>query len=282
MDLSVVVASHVNPQGLYLTVFSVLQQLLKVSFSWEIIISADGGTPVKWEKLQNVKCLRVQTGSPQGTRDAGIRAASGRLCLVIEDHVIVSDIASFLEVYNTIPSHWRPAILFPARIGETAELFSAYGTTTDFDGNLWFKTTQYSPSGQTGLPYRVPQFGHSCFLLDREWYLESDGYGTTLKGYGGEEPLLCFKAWMLGRECWQTPNIWHAHYLSDNGMGNAMGTEQFKKNFEIVKYIMTGDYSVLRPPISQAVIQERERIKQGPYGGDFNKLREYFKREGIA
>jgi glycosyltransferase involved in cell wall biosynthesis len=278
MDLSIVVASFQNPQGLYLTVFAAIEQLSKTNLQWEIIIAADGGTTAKWEKLQNVRCLRIQSGSPQGTRNCGIRMAKAATVLVLEDHVVVSDIAAFLEAYKTIPSHWRPALFFPARIGESAEMFSAFGTETDWDGNLWFKRTLYSP--QSRQPYMVPQFGHSCFIVDRDWYIESGGYTNLLIGYGGEETLLCFKAWMLGRECWQTPNIWHAHYLSDHGMGNAMASEQFKKNFKIVKYVLTGEYE--GGPMSWDATEERSRIMKGPYGGDFQKLREYFRQQGIA
>jgi hypothetical protein len=280
MDLSVVVASHLNPQGLYLTVFSVLSQLIKTQLSWEIIIAADGGDPSKWEKISGIRCLRIRTGSPQGTRDAGIRAAQAATVLVIEDHVVISDITTFLEEYRAInmPREGRAVMLFPARLFEGPEMFHVYGTETDFEGNLWFKRTLYSP--KSGIPYRVPQFGNSCFIINRDWYVQSGGYTDLLTGWGGEEPFLCLKAWMLGQECWQTPHVWHAHYLSDHGAGAAMASEDFHKNFYIVKFVIQGTMPMF-PPTS-AMWQERGKIMAGPFQGDLNKLREYFRREGIA
>src|SRR5277367_5202890 len=102
MDLSCVIASHANPQGCYLTVFALLFQLQKTNLQWEIIIAADGGSETMWEKLPNTRCLRIRSGSPQGTRDAGIREAKADAVLVVEDHVLVNDLESFLRAHNAL------------------------------------------------------------------------------------------------------------------------------------------------------------------------------------
>jgi hypothetical protein len=274
MALSVVVASHANPQGCYLTVFALLFQLQKTSLEWEIIIAADGGSETMWEKLPNTRCLRIRSGSPQGTRDAGIREARYATVLVIEDHVLVNDIASLCEAHIALGG----AMTFPARIGEGTALNNVYGTTTNFDGNLWFKRTIYSPLSDK--PYRVPQFGHSCFMLDRAAYLAVGGYTNLLTGWGFEEPLLCLKFWMLGYTLWQVPSIGHAHFLADR-TGGAMQTEQFQKNFAITKYVLTGNISS-GLQVTAAMREERQRIENGPFRGDINKLRAYLRAEGIV
>lgn len=276
MDLSCVVASHANPQGCYLTVMALLFQLQKSGLDWEIIVAADGGTEYQWEKLPNTRCLRIRTGSPQGTRDAGIRAAQAATVLVIEDHVLVDDIPGFLEAHKALGG----AMTFPARVGEGTSLYNVYGTTTNFDGNLWFKRTIYSPLRRQ--PYKVAQFGHSCFMLDRAAYEAVGGYTNLLTGWGGEEPLLCLKFWMLGYTLWQVSDIRHAHFLADR-TGGAMQTAQFQKNFDIVRFVLTGKHPVSGSLIIDApVAGERARICSGPYGGDMEKLREYFRREGIS
>jgi hypothetical protein len=275
MDLSVVVASHANPQGCYLTVFALLEQLCRTDWKleWELIIASDGGSEYQWEKIPNVRCLRITTGSPQGTRDAGIRAARAASILVVEDHVVVSDLARFLESHKSLGG----AMTFPARIGEGTSLFNVYGTETDWDGRLWFKRTLYDiPDSK---PYQVPQFGHSCFMLDRAAYLAVGGYTDLLTGWGGEEPLLCLKFWMLGYKLWQIPDIWHAHFLADR-TGGAMQTDAFTKNFRLMQYVIAGR----TPPfaVTPAMREERERICAGPFGGDLTKLRDHLRREGIA
>lgn len=275
MDLSVVVASHANPQGCYLTVFALLFQLQKINLQWEIIVAADGGSETMWEKLPNTRCLRIRTGSPQGTRDAGIREAQAETVLVIEDHVMVNDIQAFYEAHKRLGG----AMTFPARIGEGTSLFNVYGTTTNFDGNLWFKRTIYSPP--SGQPYRVPQFGHSCFMLDRSAYEEVGGYTNLLTGWGFEEPLLCLKFWMLGYTLWQIPTVAHAHFLADR-TGGAMQSEQFLKNSAIMQYVIAGRIPQHGLTLTPDICFERLRIESGPFYGNIEKLRAYFRAEGIA
>ena len=275
MGLSIVVATHADPLGLYLTVFSVIQQMAsKQDMDWEIVIAADGGSEYKWEKIPNVRCLRIRTGSPQGTRDAGIRAAKYNDILCIESHVVVSDIRLLLAEHKKLGG----AMTFPARIAEGPEMYEVYKTETDWDGNLWFKRTIYqAPSGE---PYRVPQFGHSCFMIDKKEYEVVGGYTDLLTGWGFEEPLLCLKFWMLGRTCWQVPSICHSHFLDNRGAGAAMASEPFQKNAQIVKYVIAG---IVSPglQVTAAMQEERRRIEAGPFGGDLNKLKEHMKEQGI-
>lgn len=278
MDLSVVVATFQDPLGLYLTTYSLLFQLQKTSLNWEIIIAADAGTETMYERLPNTRCLRLtggqRTGSPQGTRDAGIRAALAKTVLCIESHVVVDNILEFWTQHLRLGG----AMTFPARVGEGTSLFSVYGTTTNWEGNLWFRKTLYSPLSDK--PYRVPQFGHSCFMLDRDAYIAVGGYTNLLTGWGGEESSLCLKFWMLGHTLWQTPNIRHAHYLADRTNG-AMQSDAFARNFAITKYVLTGNVSD-GLQVTGPMRAERQRIMDGPFAGDINKLRAYFRAEGIA
>lgn len=278
MSLSVVVATFQDPLGLYMTVMAIIQQLANFPEDWEIVIAADGGSSTKWEKLANVRCLKIRTGSPQGTRDAGIRAAKFNTVLCLESHVIVSDIQNFAKEHRRLGG----VMTFPARVAEGAELYNVFGNETDWDGNLWFRKTLYEPKSDK--PYRVPQFGHSCFMINRGEYIATGGYTNLLQGWGHEEQFLCLKFWMLGKVIWQLPNIWHAHFLADRGAGIAMASEQYQKNADIVKYVITGQI----PPrgrlleMTPELIAERERVCAGPFGGDITKLREYFQREGIV
>lgn len=280
MQLSIVVATHQDPLGLYLTVFSVIQQLMQQSIihEWEIIIAADGGSEYKWERISNIRCLRLtggnRTGSPQGTRDAGIRTAKYPTVLCIESHVIVSNIALWLDLHLT--DCGNPALSFPARICEGPEAFNVFGSTTNWDGNLWYKTHIYTPFSE---PRRIVQFGHSAFMVNREWYVGCGGYTNLQKGWGGEEPFLCLKAWMLGQSCWMIPQIWHAHFLDNRGAGAAMASDDFKRNFDIVKYVMAGQAGNLK--LTPELIEERQKICAGPFNGNLDSLKSYFQSEGI-
>lgn len=286
-QLSVVIATYNDESCLYLTVMSVLQQLVQTSLEWEIIIVADGGTPTKWEALNQpwlmshpIRCLRFgggnRIGSPQGTRDCGIRAAKFRNVLCIESHVVVSDIEEFLACHVSDPSN--PAISFPIRIAEGTEMYNIYGSTTDWDGNLWFKRLLYQQPQRGNYP--IAQFGHSCFMIDRDWYNHSGGYTNLLNGWGGEEPFLCLKAWMLGRRCMMFPTIWHAHYLTPGAHGDSLGSDRMAHNFRIVRFVMNGD---MFPGCHDARFQEeRKKIVDGPFHGNLSELRTYFAQEKVV
>ncbi len=268
--LSVVITSFHDPATAYLTAFAVKAQLDKAELPYEVILVADGGTEYKWEK-QNFTCLRVNTGSPQGSRDVGIRAAKFNDVLVLEAHVVVSDITKLLLEHQYL----RAAITYPIRSGEGPELFNVFAHATDWDGNLWHQKLIYSPIRSK--PYPVAQFGASCFMLDRNWYLGSGGYTNLLKGWGGEEPFLPLKAWMLGRECWQVPSVTHYHYLT---VGAHAEKPHLVDNLAIVGYVIAGR---LAPglKITPEMEAERQRIKRGPYSGDLLNLRSVMRAKEV-
>src|SRR5215831_11204902 len=276
MNISVVVATHADPLGLYLTVYALLQQLQSSQLEWEIVIAADGGTPVKWEKLPRTRCLRISTGSPQGTRDAGIRAARYPLILCVESHVVVSYIEKWIKLHRAFGA----TISFPARVGETSELFTVNNTETDWDGDLWIK---YHLSNKPEC-HRVAQFGNAAFMLDKDWYEKYGGYTLEQKGWGGEEPYLCLKAWMTGKECWVFPEIEMAHYLKPGAHIDYKQSPDYIRNMDIVRYVMSGSIPprgrVL--PLTPVLQKERQQIIDGPFLGHLNLLREYFKKEGIS
>lgn len=272
--ISVVITSHHDEEGLYLTYWAAKRQLEMVSH--EFIIVADGGTPVKWEKQEATRCYRGVYGSPQASRDYGIRHAKGDHVVVLESHVVVSDIVTLVRDHTEAGA----TITFPIRIAEGPEQFNVYGQHTDWDGNLWHKQLIYRQIDPY-TPYRTSQFGNSCFVIDRFWYIRNGGYTDLMKGWGGEEPFICLKAWMLGGSCWQTPLVWHAHHLSIGAHGDSMASADYAKNFAILKYVITGKVTPGFVP-SPEVEQERQRICAGPFAGDVARLREYFRSKDIT
>lgn len=264
----VVITSHGDPATCYLTAMAVRSQMPEA----EIIVVADGGTEYKWEKQPGFRCIRGSFGSPQASRDVGVRESSGDHVLVLESHVIVSDPGMLLASHRSLGA----AITFPIRVAEGPDMFDVFGHETDWGGNLWYKRLDYSRPKNRGLRM-VSQFGHSCFALDRKWYLESGGYTGLFNGWGGEEPFLCLKAWMLGRECWQDPVVWHAHHLS---FGPGVYRPDLSQNLKILGYLIAGrqtDPLMLTPEMRE----ERQRICGGPFSGDIDKLRKHLKSLGV-
>jgi len=267
--LSVVVTSYKDLATCYLTVAGVQVQLEGKGIDYEIIVVADGGTETKWEN-RGLRCLRGNFGSPQDSRDAGINLAKYPNVLLLESHVVVSDISQLLLEHQRLESQ----ITFPIRVWEGTELFNVFAHETNWDGDLWVKRAIYAEVRKVAYP--VAQFGHSCFMLDRNWYLSSGGYTSLLTGWGGEEPLLCLKTWMMGGEVWQVPSVWHMHYLTP---GAHREKPHLEHNLLIVKYLMTGrKENGLK--LTPAIEAERQKICRGPFAGDLSRLRAHLRLKG--
>lgn len=290
-NVSLMIATHFNPEGLYLSTFAALEQLEKSDLEWEIVICADGGTDIKWEQAHpNIRVLRYgggnKLGSPQATRDAGIRNCRYQNVLCIDSHVIVSDIKKWVVEHERL----KAAISFPAMIGVGAENFKIYGNQMDFDNCFWNVMTYSQPKSWE--PFRVCQCAHSAFIVNRDWYLKSGGYTLEQRGYGAEEPLLALLAHMMGQGVWMIPTVNHAHYMPIGRNDGAGQTEDFARNFMIAAFIIGGTeylvkvqrfFSWAKPlGINAEIKRRRDMVCQGPFHGDLNALRTYFKQEGIV
>lgn len=272
--LSIIITAHHDDLGLYLTYFSVVTRLEAANVLFEVIIVADGGTEQKFENRAHTRVLRGVFGSPQASRDAGVRAARYPTALLLESHIILSDPMRLVAQHELREA----ALTFPCRQAEGPEMFDVYGQEVDWGGNLWHKRLVYKPFDNK--PYRVAQFGHSCFALDREWYLQSGGYTNLMTGWGGEEPFLALKAWMLGRECWLVPDVYHAHYLTPGAHAGVSHSADFRRNFDVLAYVIAGrqNQGFAPTPADEA---ERRRIAAGPFEGNVVRLKQQMDANGV-
>lgn len=287
-EVSVLIASHNDPEGTYLTVFGALQQLEKLDFPWEIILVSDGGEPWKYEQAhENIRCLRLtgqnRTGSPQGTRDVGVRNAKYKNVLCLDSHVIVSDIKKWVMEHERL----HAALSFPSMAGSSSEMWRLYGSIFDWEKSFWNTHVIYTPKSTE--PYRVVQASHSGFMVDRDFYLSSGGYTNLQVGYGGEETFCALKFLMFGRENWMIPQIWHAHYQPAGRNEGAEHSDNYKRNFMLAAYVFGGQKYLEKVEsfykgkliITPDIQRERLRICAGPFNGNLDALREYCEKEGI-
>jgi hypothetical protein len=265
-----------------MTVFSLLQQLWRGPYDWEVIIAADGGTPYKWEqKLQNVRCLRVTTGSPQGTRDAGIRAAKYDKVLCIESHVVLTHIREWLLLHQAHDA----TLSFSARGSEGPEMYHSFGYNMDWDKSFWNKHTNYVLKHPA--PHPIVANGHAAFLINKKFYLEHGGYFLGMRGWGGEEPELNLLVWHMGGSVWMIPASTHYHFLTPGA--HSEKTDDYKRNFCIAAYEHGGrsyldraqQHYNYRLQITPEIEARRAHICRGKFGGNLDALRDYFKNTGI-
>lgn len=288
MEVTYCIATHQNPEGLYLSVFSALAQLEKSNLDFEILIVADGGEATKYEQAHpNIRCIRLcgqnRTGSPQGTRDIGIRNAKYKNVLCIDSHVVVSDIQKWVEEHERLGA----GLSFPAMRGASSEYWTLYGSLFDWDRSFWNTRVIYEPKSQS--PYRIVQASHSSFMLDRQSYIDFGGYTNLQVGYGGEETFLALKFWMLGKQNWMIPKVWHAHYQPSGRNEGAEHQDNYKRNFLVAAYVFGGqeylnkieNFYKTKLQITPDIQKERLKICDGPYKGNLDLFRNYCQREGI-
>jgi glycosyltransferase involved in cell wall biosynthesis len=286
-EVSLCIATYNNPEGCYLTLFAALEQLQKSQLDWEIVIVADGGTEYKYEQAHsNIRVFRYgggnRLGSPQRTRDIGIKNCRYSNVLCVDSHVIISDIQSWVHEHKRL----NAALSFPAMVGGSLEMWKLYGSVFDWD-SFWYKHVLYKPKQEE--PYRILETSHSGFMVDRDWYLESGGYTDLQVGYGGEETFLGMKAWMTGRQNWLIPSVNHAHYQPQGRNQDAELTDNYKRNFLVAAYVFGGHEYLTKVQahykcplkITMEIEKERQKICAGPFQGDLNLLRDYLTREGI-
>lgn len=289
-DLSVVFVTTPDDQSAcYLTVMAAREQLLSLPHAEvEMVIVADGGSPVKWEAL-GIRCIRLtgseRTRSVWGSRDVGIRAVSAPLVCVADAHVVISNFSLWCQEHLRVGAQ----VSAPPLAAWTNEL----RTITHKKLNRSDLTVRSISTEPLPLePTRVLFEGHGAVMLDREFYLKSGGYFRGHIGYGGEEQSYNLKCWMLGGSVWLIPQVRHYHSFTsgDEKARRPESDNQWLPNILQAAYVCGGKEfaesvaSTYHLPlvVTELMQEERERIVSGPFGGDLNKFYQFADAEGIS
>jgi GT2 family glycosyltransferase len=307
MDISVVIPSHRDPAGLYFTFAAAAADLEHSSLHWEIIAVVDGEyheTAKSLKAHQGCRIIKGEFGSPQASRHAGAEVGKGEFIFFLDSHVVPCR-DFFLRMMHTARETRAAMVFSPHCTWARGQM--GYGYGVDWCGNLWAKDHQTEPT--ESVPYRVAMMGHGAICVDREKYFAAGGYWLEQRGWGGEENHLALKLWMLGQECWVEPRVYHWHYMANRRGEAVFRTLEHVRNFLISAYALGGQryldrvylnytlganavpagqrpeaqdpYGVLYRAAPAEAAVERQRIFDGPFGGDLDKLREFFRHENI-
>lgn len=319
MDISVVIPSRNDPAGLYFTFAAASVDLEHSGLSHEIIAVVDGETHETSRALLQHQACRVicgTFGSPQHARHFGAEQAAGKYIFFLDSHVVPC--RDFFRRMTETAEATGAAIVYSPH-ATWARGVMGYGYGVDWCGNLWSKDHQTEPlvtrngvTQKSDGPYRAAMMGHGGICVSREKYFAVGGYWLVQRGWGGEESHLSLKCWMLGQETWADPRVYHWHYMAHRRGEEVFLDREHVRNFLISAYALGGEkylnqcffkYTTARnvhatPEAARSAAptdpyrdlfesapaeaqEERARICAGPFGGDLDRLREFFRTEGI-
>jgi GT2 family glycosyltransferase len=174
-EVSVVIVNHNSGQALNVCVQAIQSQTVPVQ---EIIVVDNQSTDGSLTRLSNavrVIHLEENLGLTRG-RNTGLRAASGRLVLFVDDDVFLAP--DCLEHLLAAYRRYRPAALVPTLVCSDRETIQSQGAEVHFIGMLHQKQ-----AGEKLQPGRSPQPPlHStamiggCMLLERDTFLAAGAF----------------------------------------------------------------------------------------------------------
>lgn len=289
--ISVVIPSRNDYEGAYLTAAAAYTQLEKLEIPFEIIFVIDnpnaGGRNVSARFVPS-ECYTIDAGSPQASRDFGIRKARYRNVFCLDSHVVCSE-GFFRDALNQLDES-EHGLVFPA-MALHSRTFLLYGYRMSWDSEFW--NAEYYRAPHSAKPYPIIGAGHGAFALDRDVYLGIGGYSLQQKGWGGEEPFLNLKYWMLGSDCVMLPQHYHFHFTDASRNTAARNSYQLSWNMCYAAFVI-GGRKALEPVLSWhrkkhaglsggsielAGMAERAEILAGPYAGDLGLLRSMLRRD---
>lgn len=226
--LSIVIPTRNELPCLWFTLQGLLQQRVDFNQIEVIVVDNEVERPLVRDKDQaSQKMLKDAhfpksqwlgadlVKSPYHPRNEGAKHATGEWLLFLDSHVLLCP--SFLQhILDHLPSEDDTITHFPVSFGSPT-LYGHYELR--LGGDFW--------GGWKGLrkaevlvPYRIAATGIWAFLVGRDYYNNVlEGFNPNFVGYGGGEPYLDLKCWMLGGSVWIDPRVDGVHYSGPRGYG---------------------------------------------------------------
>ena len=235
MDFTIVIPHRGSAMGLWATVASCEDDLLRAGFNYKFVVVANGE-----EKLSlDTKTFLEQFGksgrlqviehpepiSPPRARQLGADQAEGKYIFFFDNHCVVSR------------DYFKRAMLD----FEKYDMDMLHSTTSYFPGdglkhyhykfklehNFWAGAADRPKIAHK--PYQIGAGGHGGFAVKTDTWKELGGYGPAnlFIGYGGEEIYTDLKFWMHNKSVWIDPYLLHYHYAGDRGYKRHYTDEYF-------------------------------------------------------
>ena len=164
----------------------------------------------RWVKEKKLKVLRyTEKSSTWCAINAGYTVSDGDVVVVCDAHITVS--TGTLELL-TKQANERGGIWHASTQiwGDTRQ--RNYGYDLTLEQNFWGNPCRFIPPGASiDEPWQIPMAGACLFAVSRREIEEFGFYHPSFKTYGGGEPYLAFKWWLMGSKVWVEPRALCRH-----------------------------------------------------------------------
>jgi GT2 family glycosyltransferase len=243
-DVSVCIPYAEDWPMLYFTLNNIVATLVASKLTHEIIVVANNSTlkfiedanklitAVDFQKFHNSQLIVSPIPANGPAANECYKKAQGKYICFTDSHVIVwhnifTECLKVMDRYEDAGLIHAPIVWtgFPHNadfnFAPGKRCFQYLYRTYKKDDPEWYLWQhfhgQYNHQQCAQEAYPIAGCGHGFFMVRNEVWQKIGGYHGGQRGYGGREPFVTFKAWLLGHRNFTVPTTCHCHY---NGRRN--------------------------------------------------------------
>ena len=159
----------------------------------------------RWVRAGKMKLIRLDShASTWEAINVGAAAATGEALLVADAHISVRPRTCLLLIAGALGNGglWHAPV---QKWGDTEEI-KTWGYDLRLAERFWGDPCPYRPEDtDDDRPWPIPMAGACLYAVRRDQAEEFGLYDAPFRAYGGGEPYLCMKFWMLGSGVYLDP-----------------------------------------------------------------------------
>lgn len=239
--VSVVIPARNEYPQILSTILCVTEELEAHGYPYEFVVvsnQSDDGTPDvledrfrHWVREDRLKVVRFdERPACWHARNVGVENAIGDVLIIMDGHMSIAHgtLDTLIRYQQTHGGLWHSA----SQMWGDPRGVRLYGYRLQIEEKFWGALSRHIPREvfvgpcETPVPYTVPMAQYSLFVLSREEFLEVRGFHPSFRCYGGGEPYMALKWWLLGKRCWLHPGTLVRHAFGLNHRWRKIGSSE--------------------------------------------------------
>jgi glycosyltransferase involved in cell wall biosynthesis len=279
MKLSIIVRCKNEYPIILGTINSLVEDCEATGINYEIIIVDNASTDDladvledryrRWIRTKLLKVVRyTEKASTWCAINAGYKVADGDILAFADAHISVK-INSIRSLIDGVISHGGINHV-PSQVWGDVEEIKLYGHDLTLDQNFWSGACLRRPKmdQDPDAPWKIALAGACLLAISREeiqnFSYAGVPYNPFFRSYGGGEPYLAFKWWMLGSAVWMNPTGLVRHAFGTKAVWKTAKHDivprnsVYRKDGQIVKELKAGDIYLSYEPGYTVANEDRD------------------------